>query len=318
MNVRTLRSDLMLFITALLWGFAFVAQRMGMEDVGPFTFNGVRFALGALVLLPVIFFTGMRRRGPFNKSLPMETGGMFKVGLLAGCLLFAGASLQQVGLVYTTAGNAGFITGLYVVLVPILGLLFSQKASRGTWLGALFAAAGLYLLSVTESLKISYGDFLVLLGAFFWAAHVLVIGRYSPTMDSFRLAFFQYAACAILSLVTALSSESITAESLRSAAWPIFYGGVISVGIAYTLQIIGQREAPSAHAAILLSLEAVFAALGGWIILSEQLSARQLSGCALMLLGMLVSQLWKSGINADALMEKDGIPMLDDQQAGNP
>ncbi len=316
MNVRALRSDLMLFITALLWGFAFVAQRMGMEDVSPFTFNGVRFALGALVLLPVILFTGMLRPRASHKSLSAGTGGMFKVGLLAGCLLFAGASLQQVGLVYTTAGNAGFITGLYVVLVPILGLLFSQKASKGTWLGALFAAAGLYLLSVTRTLKISYGDFLVLLGAFFWAAHVLVIGRYSPKMDSFRLAFFQCAACAILSLATATFSESITAESLRNAAWPIFYGGAISVGIAYTLQIVGQREAPSAHAAILLSLEAVFAALGGWIILSEQLSTRQLIGCSLMLLGMLVSQLWRAGFDADAAVGNDGSTILDNEQAG--
>ncbi len=315
MNVRALRSDLLLFITALIWGFAFVAQRIGMEDVGPFTFNGARFALGALVLLPVVVFTGMRRKGPVQKTA--GPGSMLKVGLMAGCLLFAGASCQQMGLVYTTAGNAGFITGLYVVLVPLLGLFFSQKTSRGTWIGVVLAASGLYLLSVTNTFKISYGDFMVFIGAFFWAGHVIVIGRYSPSMDSFRLAFFQYSACAVLSLATAAFSESITEESLRSAAWPIFYGGAISVGIAYTLQIVGQREAPSAHAAILMSLESVFAALGGWMILSEQLSTRQLAGCSLMLLGMLVSQLWSAGPHPEAAIGNEGLEVPYDEQAGS-
>ncbi len=293
MNIRTLRSDILLFLTALIWGFAFVAQRLGMEDVGPFTFNAVRFALGCMVLLPVILF--MERNRPLIPAhvRQAERKGIVRVGLLAGGLLFCGASLQQAGMVYTTAGNAGFITGLYVVLVPIIGILFGQKTSKGTWVGAVFAAAGLYLLSITSSLTISFGDLLVLLGAFFWALHVLVIGRYSPDMDSFKLAFFQYAACSVLSLCVACVIETITLEGLSRAAWPILYGGMISVGIAYTLQIIGQKEAPSSHAAILMSLESVFAAIGGWFMLAERLSPRQLSGCFLMLLGMLLSQLWR-------------------------
>ena len=293
MNVRTLRSDLLLFLTALIWGFAFVAQRVGMEAVGPFTFNGVRFALGCLVLVPVILFSGRKRahRTPAEKKA--ERKALATSGLCAGGLLFSGASLQQMGMVTTTAGNAGFITGLYVVLVPILGLFLSQRPSKGTWIGAVLAAAGLYLLSVTASFTFSPGDFLVFLGAFFWAGHVLVIGRFSPNLDSYRLAFVQYAACSLLSLAFAGLGEEMTVEGISRAALPIFYGGVCSVGIAYTLQIVGQKEAPSAHAAILLSLESVFAALGGWVILGELLSPRQLAGCALMLLGMLLSQLWR-------------------------
>jgi drug/metabolite transporter (DMT)-like permease len=295
MNLRTLRSDILLFITALIWGFAFVAQRLGMEAVGPFTFNGVRFALGSLVLVPVILFT-RRNRAPLSRAeRAAERKALLKSGLLAGGVLFAGASLQQVGMVSTTAGNAGFITGLYVVLVPILGLALSLRTSMGTWLGAVLAAAGLYFLSVTKALTISPGDFLVFLGAFFWAGHVLIIGRFSPGLDSFRLAFVQYAACSLLSLAVAAAGEVMTLDGISRAALPILYGGACSVGIAYTLQIVGQKEAPSAHAAILLSLESVFAAIGGWIILGEILSPRQLSGCSLMLLGMLVSQLWRIG-----------------------
>lgn len=295
---RALRSDILLFVTALIWGFAFVAQRVGMEDVGPFTYNGVRFALGVLVLSPFVFFGTTRKGSPTPRSLPQERSGTLKVGLLAGLVLFAGASLQQTGMVSTTAGNAGFITGLYVVIVPILGLFLSQRASAGAWVGAAFAAFGLYLLSITRDFTICFGDLLVFAGAFFWAVHVLIIGRFSPRMDSFKLAIVQYSVCSLLSLAVAGAGESITIVSLKNAAWPILYGGVISVGIAYTLQIVGQREAPSTHAAVLMSLESVFAAIGGGIFLHEHLSPRQFAGCALMLLGMLVSQLWRVRIAA--------------------
>lgn len=290
MNVRTVKSDVLLFVTALIWGFAFVAQRIGMDYVGPFTFNGVRFALGALFLLPLIVFRARRAPGHAFTATRKET---VMGGLLAGLVLFTGASLQQVGLVHTTAGNAGFITGLYVVIVPILGIFLSQRTDRGTWIGAVMAVAGLYLLSVTSGITISPGDVLVLTGAFFWAAHVLIIGWCSPKTDSFRLAFFQYAACAALSLAVAGITEVITLDSIFRGAVPILYGGIMSVGIAYTLQVVGQRDAPSSHAAILMSLEAVFAALGGWLMLNEHLTSRQFLGCTLMLLGMLVSQLWR-------------------------
>jgi drug/metabolite transporter (DMT)-like permease len=194
--------------------------------------------------------------------------------------------------VYTTAGKAGFITGLYVVLVPMLGVCLGQKTDTGTWLGAILAAAGLYLLSITEALTLDPGDLLVLLGAFFWAGHVLIIGWVSPRLDPIKLAYIQFAVCSILSLCTAALFEGISLAGIIEAAVPIFYGGALSVGVAYTLQVVGQRHAHPAHAAILLSLEAVFAAFGGWILLDEILTLRGLLGCMLMLTGMLTSQLW--------------------------
>jgi drug/metabolite transporter (DMT)-like permease len=287
MDTRTIKSDGLLLVTAVIWGFAFVAQRVGMEFVGPFTFNGIRFALGSLVLVPFILMRNGRRPATAGTGRLLTAGGG-----LAGLVLFAGASLQQVGLVYTTAGNAGFITGLYVVMVPILGLLLKHRTTAGTWAGAVLAAVGLYLLSITEAFTIARGDLLVLVGAFFWAVHVLIIGWLSPRMNPLKLAFCQFSACSVFSLITAVGFETATLGGIGQAAVPILYGGALSVGIAYTLQVVAQRNAHPAHAAILLSLEAVFAAVGGWIVLGETLTPRGLSGCALMLVGMLVSQLW--------------------------
>ena len=290
MESRTIQSDLLLLLTAAIWGFAFVAQRVGMEHVGPFTFNGIRFALGSLSLTPLLFFHFNGKNGsppPVHVWTPALRGGG-----LAGLFLFAGASLQQVGLVYTTAGNAGFITGLYVVIVPLIGLFFRQSSSYGAWAGAGLAAVGLYLLSVTDQFNIAWGDFLEILGAFFWAGHVLVIGYFSPRTSAIRLAIGQFAVCSVLSLLTAFIFETIRLSDILQAAVPILYGGLASVGIAYTLQVVAQKNAHPAHAAIILSLEAVFAALGGWLLLGEVLSARGLLGCGLMLAGMLLSQLW--------------------------
>ncbi len=292
MQSATLKSNSLLLLTAIIWGFAFVAQRMGMEHVGPFTFNAIRFALGSLVLAP--FITRNRLRADTAEDRP-ETSRFAVInssGLAAGLVLFGGASLQQAGLVFTTAANAGFITGLYVVIVPLLGLLFKQRTNAGSWIGAISAAVGLYLLSITEQLHISFGDLLVLLGAFFWAGHVLLIGWMSPRMDPLKLAFTQFAVCSGLSLITAVGFETITAAGIVDAALPILYGGGLSVGVAYTLQVVAQKNAHPAHAAILLSLEAVFAAIGGWIVLGETLTGRGLLGCSLMLAGMLLSQLW--------------------------
>jgi drug/metabolite transporter (DMT)-like permease len=292
MKIQTAKSDSLLLLTAIIWGFAFVAQRVGMEYVGPFTFNGVRFALGSLVLLPLILRNKSRQKT--NGEIPKANTNsvIYGCGLL-GIVLFAAASLQQVGIVYTTAGNAGFITGLYVVIVPILGLCWRQRPGAGTWIGAFLAAAGLYLLSITDELSISYGDLLVLIGAFLWAGHVLIIGWLSPKIDSLIIAFTQFAICSVLSLTTAVIFETIALKTIIQAAIPILYGGVLSVGVAYTLQVVAQRNAHPAHAAILLSLEAVFAAFGGWLILSESLTYRGMTGCALMLSGMLLSQLYE-------------------------
>ena len=282
MNARTSRADSLLLLTAMIWGVAFVAQRMGMAHLGPMGFNAVRFALGALVLLPA----AVRRVGD-SGAAPV---GLLVGGGLAGVMVFSGASLQQMGLVYTTAGKAGFITGLYVVIVPLLGRFVGQQADRTAWLGASLAAVGLYLLSVNEAFHISFGDLLELAGAFFWALHILVLGWLSPRMRAVRLACAQFGVCAVLSAIAALGFETVTVSGVTGAAVPILYGGVISVGVGYTLQVAAQRRTPSSHAAIILSLEAVFAALAGWAMLGESLNGRELVGCVLMLAGMLVTQ----------------------------
>jgi len=294
MKSRTLKSDTLLLTTAAIWGFAFVAQRIGMDYLGPFAFNGVRFFLGSLSLLPLLMINRERKpeNNPSSESSPGARGmqGLFGGGL-AGLVLFISASLQQVGLVYTTAGKAGFITGLYVVIVPVIGLFFGQRTGKATWIGAFLAASGLYLLSVTENFTIAHGDLLELIGAFFWAGHVLIIGWLSPRIHPLMLAFYQFVTCAILSLLTALIVESLSFYAFCQAALPILYGGLLSVGVAYTLQVVAQRDARPSHAAVILSIEAVFAALGGWMVLGETLTLRGMTGCALMLAGMLSSQL---------------------------
>ncbi len=293
MKKGTLKADILLLLTAAIWGFAFVAQRIGMEHIGPYLFNGIRFALGSLSLLPLIYFGMGNGKSESAPPIPISKGTKIMGSVLAGLVLFGGASLQQVGIVYTTAGKAGFITGLYVILVPIIGLKLGRKASTGTWIGAVLAVTGLYLLSVTEQFTIGKGDFLVLLSAFMWAAHVLWISWLSPRMNPLILASSQFAICSIFSLATAYATEPIFLSSILDAAVPILYGGLGSVGIAYTLQVVAQRDAHPAHASILLSMEGAFAVLGGWLMLNEILSLRGIIGCALMLSGMLLSQLWQ-------------------------
>lgn len=291
MEKASLRADVLCLVTALIWGLAFVAQRLGMEHMGPMGFNGVRFALGAVVLAPFAV-RSLRYPLPAPFLAGGEKGFPWKSGAMAGGVLFAGATLQQVGLQWTTAGKAGFITGLYVVLVPLLGLALRQRPNVGDMIGAFAAAVGLYFLSVTEAFTLAPGDGLEIIGAFFWASHVLLIGWLSPRTRALPLAMAQYAVCSILSLLCALLFEEATVAGLQGALYPILYGGLMSVGLAYTLQVIAQRHAKPTHAAILLSFESVFAALGGMVLLDENLGVRGMFGCALMFGGVLVSQLW--------------------------
>ncbi|MCX7781024.1 MAG: DMT family transporter [Negativicutes bacterium] len=285
-----LKANLMLLLTAFIWGFAFVAQRVGMDYVGPFTFNGVRFTLGAMSLLPLILYFWPR---PSNKTNARgtATASSWRIGFLAGTILFIAASLQQIGLIYTTAGKAAFITCLYIILVPLAGLFLKQRITSSTWLGALLAMAGLYLLCVKSDFTVSFGDFLELLGAGFWTAHILLIDRYASRFDSLKLAFYQFTACAALSLSFALVTEEIIIAGIIQAGIPILYGGLCSVGVAYTLQIVGQKYAEPTHAAIIMSMETVFAALGGYLILHELLGTREFLGMVLMALGMVTVQL---------------------------
>ena len=303
MNSRALRADFFMLITAAVWGFAFVAQRVGMEYVGPFTFNGVRFLLGGLSLVPFLFIRPAAAEPEAEAdgapAKPAEAGRskLLMYGVLAGVALFLGASFQQVGIVYTTAGNAGFITGLYVIIVPILGLVVGRRPGAGVWVGALLAVAGMYLLNEAPGVGLNVGDALVLACALFFALHVLLLGRISPMFPAVPLSIIQFFTCALLSLLTALWQETFVLADILAAAIPILYGGIGSVGIAYTLQVIAQKDAPPAHAAIILSLESVFALIGGVLLLGEATVALKIIGAGLMLAGMLAAQVQRYFLN---------------------
>lgn len=286
------RSDLILLIAAAIWGFAFVAQRLGMDHVGPFTYTAARFTLGCLVLIPYLL---LKKEGDQKnpKESPATRKKFIALQLGLGGILFGGISLQQYGLLFTTAGNAGFITGLYVVFVPLVGLFFGQRVHVNLWAGMALALAGLYFLSVAPGFRINPGDVYVFGCAIFWTAHVLLIGYLAPRRNPVRIALIQFAVCAALSWMVAIGFEEIRTDMILAAAWPILYGGVLSVGIAYTLQIVAQQYAHPAYASIILSLESAFAVLGGWLILSEPMTLRILAGCGLMLAGMIIVQLRK-------------------------
>ncbi len=288
MQTKTLKSDSLLLLAAFIWGTTFVAQRVGMNHVGPMTYNGLRFALGALTLVPALLLLDP---GGTPSRLKHSTRFLLCGGGLAGLALFGGASMQQMGLLYTSASKAAFITNLYVMLVPILGRLLGQRCGLPVWVGAALSVAGLYLLSITESFTLGRGDLLVLIGAFFWAIHVHLIGYLAKRANPLHIAGIQFLACSALSLLAALPFEQVTLPALRAAAIPILYGGILSAGVAFTLQVVCQRTSPPAHAAIVMSLETVFAALAGYAILHERLSPRDLLGCTLMFAGLLVVQL---------------------------
>lgn len=288
MNKREMKSNMLLMLTATIWGFAFVVQRVGMQYMGAFAFNGVRFALGSISLVPLIIYFKNKKAAEQLEDAPPASA--LVPGIIAGSVLFFGASLQQAGLAYTTAGKAAFITGLYIVIVPLLGIFLKQRTGVNTWIGVVLAASGLYFLSVNEDFTIAIGDFLEIIGAFFWAVHILVIDHFTKKVDALKLSFVQFAMCSLLSIIAAFIFEDISISCIRQAAIPILYGGLLSVGVAYTLQVVAQKHAKPSHAAIILSMETVFAAIGGALLLGEDLGGRGYFGCALMLAGMLLTQ----------------------------
>jgi drug/metabolite transporter (DMT)-like permease len=290
---KRVRADLALFGTAVIWGSAFAAQRVAAAHLGPFLYNGIRFLLGALVLLPVVWQRGRSANQEATRSSDAQPSREWLGGGLAGLILVGAAALQQAGLQYTTAAKAGFITGLYVVLVPLfLALGWRHWPRPSIWAGSFLAAVGLYLLSMTGQFSLSLGDGLELLGACLWALHVILIGRLAGRVDGLRLALIQYLVCGAISTALGLGLEARTLGGLRVAWWAVVYGGVVSVGFGYTLQVIGQQDAPETDAVLMLSLEAVFAALFGWGLLREVLTGWQVLGCLLMLGGMLLAQLF--------------------------
>ena len=283
MTRQTLRADLIMLFIALIWGTTFIAQRMSIGVVGPFFYSACRFLLGALVLLPLMFFRSQEENGP-SKNL-------WRDGTLLGVIIAFGINLQQIGLQFTTIANAGFITGLYVVIVPIIGIFLHHKMHKATWLGVFLAVLGMYFLSVQGDFSVLKGDWFQLAGTIAWSAHVLFLSILSQRHDPIRLSIVQFFVCGALCLLMSFGFEKLSDQNVVQAIPAILYGGLLSVGLGYTLQVFAQRNAIPSHAAIIFSMESVFAALAAWLILGETISMRAIFGCVLMLAGMLIAQL---------------------------
>lgn len=289
MRTQALRADLLMLLTAIIWGSAFIAQRMGMDSIGPFLYTGLRFTLASIVLLPLILF--LERRVEHRKPEAFNPGLLIG-GLVMGLALTIGMNLQQVGLLFTSVTNSGFITGLYVIIVPLLGLFLGHKTGLGIWMGAALAVTGMFLLSVGDGFQVASGDWLQLAGAFVWGIHVLLVGHFASRHDPLQLALIQFAVCGLISLLLALIFEPIQLTAILAALPAILYGGLLGVCVGFTLQVVAQKDAIPSHAAVILSMEAVFAAIFGALLLGEALSIKGYFGCALMLAGMLLAQLW--------------------------
>ena len=279
--------ELLLLVASLIWGSAYAAQQIGMEKgLGPMTFNGLRFALGSLTLLPIILW---RKRGvrPNTEEAKLPV----KWSVAAGLALFAAAGVQQVGLQYTSSAHSGFISGFFILFVPLIGLLLGHKAPKSLWAGILICIPGLYMLSVTGDFTMSKGDWLTLICALLWSCQILVIDHVSGKGDSIRIACLEFAVCAVLSALYGLLFESCAFSQVKAALGAIAYAGFMAVGIAFTLQVVCQKRCPPGPAAVIMSLEAIFAASTGYLVLNQVLTGRAVVGCGLILCGVLVVQL---------------------------
>ncbi len=293
------RYSLLLVLAAFIWGTAFVAQSMGMDHIGPCTFNATRSFIGSVALLPVIWFFSRRKKAegigkPEKKEFWLLDKALLAGGAACGLMLSGGSLLQQMGLTSTTAGKAGFLTSLYIVLVPVLGVFLGRRAGFKVWIGVAIALVGAYLLSGDisgEGFSVAAGDLLVILSAVFFSFHILVIDRFSPKVDGVMLSCVQFFVAGAVSLVFALIFEKPTFAQLLPAWGPLLYTGVLSSGVAYTLQIVGQQNVDPTVASLLMSLESVFAALSGWVVLGQPLSLRETMGCILVFGAVVLAQL---------------------------
>ena len=288
-----LKNGGMLLLTAFIWGTAFVAQSVGMDHLGPFSFNGIRCLIGAVALLPCIWFLNRMNKDPETDGSEKEKSGkdLITGGVACGVLLFTASSLQQAGIQYTTAGKAGFITAFYIVIVPVLGIFLHKKIQWKVWMAVLLALVGLYFLCITESFSVGKGDALVFLCALVFSVHILVIDHFSPKVDGVKMSCIQFFVNGILSFPFMFVLETPRFVSVAAAWMPLLYAGVLSCGVAYTLQILGQKNVNPAVASLILSMESCFSVLAGWIILGERLSFRESSGCILMFLAIILAQL---------------------------
>ena len=284
-----MKNNVLQVLTALIWGCAFVAQSVGMDYVGPFTFNMARFLIGAIVLLPVIWFMDRQRKTGAEKGAGQKT--LIIGGICCGTALAVASSLQQWGILFTTVGKAGFITAMYIVIVPLLGIFIGKKV-RPLIIGCVaIAVVGFYFLCMTESLRLGLGDFLVLLCAIAFSIHILVIDHFSPKVDGVKMSAIQFLTAAIISAVPTLLWEQPVLTEILQAWQPVLYAGVMSCGVAYTLQIIAQKNADPTVASLLLSLESVFSVLAGWVLLGQGLSLKELFGCVLIFCAIILAQL---------------------------
>ena len=299
-----LKNSLLLLLAAVIWGIAFVAQSVGMDYVGGFTFNAVRSLIGSAVLVPLILVLGQKNS---NSSATAETASshpstntvsnvqkrkdLIIGGISCGICLCLASNFQQFGIKYTTVGKAGFITACYIVIVPIIGLFLGKKCSKFIWAAVVMALIGLYLLCITDGFSIGKGDLLVLVCAFLFSIHILVIDHFSPKVDGVKLSCIQFLTCGILSGIPALLFEHPKFSSILAAWQPILYAGVMSCGVAYTLQIIGQKNMNPTVASLILSLESCISVLAGWVLLGQQLSAKEIFGCVIMFAAIILAQL---------------------------
>jgi len=285
-----LKNALILALTAFIWGTAFVAQSVGMDHLGPFSFNGIRNIIGGCSLLPCIWILGkLESKSGLEKEGTKRD--LIIGGIACGICLFAASSLQQIGLQYTSTGKAGFITAFYIVLVPVLGIFLHKKTGWKVWLAVLISVIGLYFLCITEKLTIGQGDILIFICALIFALHIMVIDYFSPKVDGVKMSCIQFFVCGVLSLVPMFLFETPTIQGIIISMGPLLYAGVLSSGVAYTLQIIGQKNVNPAIASLILSLESCFAVLAGWLILGQRLSARESVGCVLMFTAIILAQL---------------------------
>ncbi|MBD5522711.1 MAG: DMT family transporter [Lachnospiraceae bacterium] len=289
MNKFIIRQSCLLFLTAFIWGVAFVAQSAGMDYVGPFTFNAVRCILGGIVLIPCIRILSLHKKRKSDVSENKKT--LLTGGIMCGILLFTASSLQQFGILYTTAGKAGFITALYIIIVPVLSIFLHKKAGMKIWISVVIALCGLYLLCMKENLRLSQGDILLLLCSLTFSFHIMVIDYFAPKVDGVKMSCIQFFVCGILSAIGMLMFENPDIGQIFSGWLPILYGGIMSCGVAYTLQIVGQEGMNPTVASLILSMESVISVLAGWVLLHETLSRRELMGCVFMFAAIILAQL---------------------------
>jgi len=291
MNIhKNLKGNLILMITAIIWGVSFVSQSVGMDFIGPCTFNGIRTLLGAVVLIPFILFSD--KKNNFRKMTEKEKHDLILGGITCGVLLCIASTIQTLGIKYTTTAKSGFITAMYIIFVPFTGFFMKKKVGIVTYAGALIALAGLYMLCMSgESLNINIGDILTLVCAIFFTFHILAVDYFSARVNGVKLACLQFFVSGIINIILMLILEKPDFTIVKSCWMPILYSGIMSCGMGYTLQIIGQKYTDPTPAAIIMSMEAVFAALAGFVLLNESLEPIQILGCIVMFAAILIVQI---------------------------